>query len=156
MNCPKCGVENPVGDFCGSCGQRLTASIQTTPEMLNKQKGESRKRTIKIIAIVVVAVAISIFILSFAPILSEKVVVTIHSDRPYNDVHYLLIINGDIKAEGDLAPGGSDIVSFTLNYPIINEGKTAIVSAAATDGAYGDFVHIMLQEGSTQSVIMSI
>jgi hypothetical protein len=156
MICPKCGVENPVGDFCGSCGQRLAASIQTTPEMLNKQKGESRRRTIKIIAIVVVAVAISIFVLSFAPILSEKVVVTIHSDRPYNDVHYLLIINGDIKAEGDLAPGGSDIVSFTLNYPIINEGKTAIVSAAATDGAYGDFVYITLQEGSTQSVIMSI
>lgn len=159
MKCPRCGVENPVGDYCGSCGQGLTASVQTTPEMLIKQKRESRRRTIKIIAIVVVAVAISIFILSFAPILSEKVVVTIHSDRPYNEVHYFIIINGDIKAEGDIVPGGSDIVSFTFNYPIINEGKTVIVSVISSDdlyGAfYGGFVHIELQDGSTQSVIIS-
>ncbi len=155
MICPKCGVENPVGDYCGSCGQGLTASIQTTPEMLIKQKGESRRKTIKVIAIIVVAVAISIFILSFAPIMSEKVVVTINSDGPYNVVHYFIIINGDIKAEGDIVPGGSDIASFTFNYPIINEGKTVIVSVVATDANYGGFVHIELQDGSTQSIIMS-
>ena len=156
MNCPKCGVENPVGDYCGSCGQRLTAPIQTTPEMMNNQKGESRRRTIKIMAVVVVVVAISMLILAFAPILSEKVVVTIHSDRPYNVVHYFVIINGEIRAEGDLVPGGSDTVSFTLNYPIINEGKTAIVSVVATDASYGGFVDITLQDGSTQSVLLSI
>jgi len=156
MNCPKCGVENPVGDFCGSCGQRLTASIQTTPEMLNTQKGESRKRTIKIIAIVVAAVAISIIILSFAPILSEKIVVTINSDRPYNNIHYKLFINGYLKAEGDLAPGESDIVSITLNYNIINEGKSAMVSVFTADPSYGGFMFIPLQDGSTQSVIMGI
>lgn len=156
MNCPKCGDENPVGDYCSSCGQRLTVSIQTTPEMLKKQKGESRKRTIKIIAIVVVAAVIAIFILSFAPILSEKIVVTINSDGPYNNIHYKLFINAYLKAEGDLAPGESDIVSITLNYNIINEGKSAMVSVFTTDPSNGGSIFIPLQDGSTQSVIMGI
>jgi flagellar basal body-associated protein FliL len=70
---------------------------------------------------------------------SAQVIVTIHSTHSIFHVHYVLYLNSDQKAEGDIAAHSSTIQTITLVWPEDQTGLfSAVVLATSSGGGFGD------------------
>lgn len=70
---------------------------------------------------------------------SAQVIVTIHSTHSVFHVHYMLYLNSELKAEGDLPGHSSVIQTITLVFPEDQTGLfSAVVLATSSGGGFGD------------------
>ncbi len=131
--CPKCGADNPNSAWrCQSCGASL---FWTLPGLGISSKTRRNPVRWLVLPLILAVIAISFFLM--APLYSSTIVVHVDSTHLVQTVHYRLYIDGDQRAEGDLAPGQT--ITWTLQYrfsPI--SSKSIVVSAMATGGALGD------------------
>lgn len=70
---------------------------------------------------------------------SAQVIVTIHSTHSIFSVHYVLYLNSDQKAEGDIPAHSSVIQTIELIFPENQTGLySAVILANSSGGGFGD------------------
>lgn len=70
---------------------------------------------------------------------SAQVIVTIHSTHSIFSVHYVLYLNSDSKAEGDIPAHSSVIQTIELVFPENQTGLySAVILANSSGGGFGD------------------
>jgi len=160
MRCSSCGFENTEGvSYCGKCGQQLTAPYPTTPEAHKQRTIKERRKLTIVVASIIIVIMLIIAFLAFVPILSEKLVITVHSTHIAFTVHFEVYLDDELKAEGDLGPLQNEIISLTVNFPILSTGNNMVVTGEATGGGFGattDQWIIYLQNGITEPLTLNI
>jgi hypothetical protein len=135
MKCPKCGYENDDNtSHCSQC-QTVIKESKSAPSASNSNQPNKRFSLGVILIIICILVGVGVGAAAFYyQSHSATIQVTLERISDYSvSSHYVLSLNGDKYAEGDMAPGESRVIQIEVSFPYNAAAAMQIVSASSTD-----------------------
>ena len=161
--CPRCGaVQNSWNWYCQECRQSF---IPSKLEYIVPYDQATRERVhrgyvMKKWGMALGAAALLLIVLMFLPLCSSNLTVTVHSTHLTQTVHYQILVNGQLKEEGDITAGNTIHWTIPYQYPWAFSGQQSIeIKGTGIGGGLGDTSDshsLVVMDGKTYSITLNV
>jgi hypothetical protein len=161
--CPRCGAVQPSWNWhCRECGLSF---LNEKAEYVAPYDQPTRERThkgylIKCYGMAIGIVAMLLILALLMPFCSSTINITVHSTHMDRAVHYQVLINDNVRAEGEILPLNNVNWEVTEVFAWSFSGQDLVtIKATSYDGALGnetDSMKMTLVSGNTYSVTLEV